>query len=495
MTKLTKKQAIEKLWRAGNLSYKLKGIQKEMYESVHNSKGKKSTFLVSRRSGKSFTMALLATEYCSKHPNSVIKYLLPKKKDAKIILLPIMRIILEDCPEDLKPEWKAADYVFDFPNGSQIQLGGTDNGNAESIRGGSANIAILDEAGFQDYNDFSYIVKSIILPTLLTTRGKIIMASTPSREPSHPFMVEWVEPAREDGTLIEYDIYSNPMIDEEMMNEIIAEYPLGIHDPDFRREMLLESSPDQQVQVIPEFDSKAQEEIVVPSPKPAKFDTYVAGDVGAIDLTVYLFGYWDWERKKLVVQDELVLGGDGTRLNTSQIADGILQKERFLFKNELTGDVDKPYLRVMDNNLIVINDLRTLYDLDFIPTKKDDKNAAIDELRVMIMNRDIEINPKCEVLLHHLKTTQWRYNSRGIRHGYKRTGKVTKHKAHHGDAVDALIYMVRNIQKNKDPYPENWGEMSGDGMFRGNGYYQNKTNSKMKDFLHGVMGIGKKKKK
>jgi hypothetical protein len=130
LSKLTKAQAIEKLWRAGNLSYKLKGIQKEMYEAVHDSKGKKgkkSIFLVSRRSGKSFTMALLATEYCTKHPNSIIKYLLPKKKDAKTILLPIMRTILEDCPEDLKPEWKAADYVFDFPNGSQIQLGGTDS--------------------------------------------------------------------------------------------------------------------------------------------------------------------------------------------------------------------------------------------------------------------------------------------------------------------------------------------------------------------------------
>lgn len=493
MSKLTKDQAVEKLWRMGNLSYKLKGIQKEMYEKVHTSTGKTTTFLVSRRSGKSYTMALLATEHCSKYPNSIVKYLLPKKRDAKTILLPIMRTILEDCPEDLKPEWKAADYVFDFPNGSQIQLGGTDNGNAESIRGGYANIAMMDEAGFQDYNDFSYIVKSIIMPTLLTTRGKLVMASTPSREPSHPFMTEWVEPARDENKLIEYDIYSNPMIDEEMMNEIIAEYPLGIHDPDFRREMLLESSPDKQVQVIPEFDSKAEEEIMVASAPPSRFDTYVSGDVGAIDLTVYLFAYWDWDRQKLVVKDELVLGGDGTKLNTSQIADGIREKEKFLFKNELTGDIDEPYLRIMDNNLIVINDLRTIYDLNFIPTKKDDKNAAIDELRVMIQNRDIEIDPNCKVLLHHLKSTQWRYNSKGIRMGFKRTGKVSHHKAHHGDAVDALIYLVRNVQRSKNPYPNGWGELVGDSVFRHPSHKSNGRDSKIKDFVKGIMGIKDKK--
>lgn len=494
MSKLTKEQAIDKLWRAGNLSYKLKGIQKEMYDTVHNTegkKGKKSIFLVSRRSGKSFTMALLATEYCTKYPNSIIKYLLPKKKDAKTILLPIMRTILEDCPEDLKPEWKVADYVFDFPNGSQIQLGGTDNGNAESLRGGFANIAMIDEAGFQDYNDFTYIVQSIIVPTLLTTRGRIVMASTPSKEPSHPFMVEYVEPAREAGELIEYDIYSNPMIDEQQMQEIIEEYPLGIHDPNFRREMLLESSPDQQVQVVPEFDSKAFEDIVRVSATPDRFDTYVSGDVGAIDLTVYLFGYWDWDRQVLVIKDELVLGGDGTKLNTGEIADGIIRKEKELFKNKLTGDVDKPYMRIMDNNLIVINDLRSIYNLDFYPTKKDDKSAAIDQVRVMIQNREIEIDPKCEVLLHHLKTTQWRFNSIGQRKGFKRTGKVSKHKAHHGDAIDALVYLVRNIQRSKNPYPDNYGNMISSDTFTHPGHRQN--NNKLQEFMHGIIGLKKKK--
>ena len=50
--KLTKRQAIAKLWQMGNLSYKLRGIQKEMRAAIVDGEDKRVTFLVSRRSGK-----------------------------------------------------------------------------------------------------------------------------------------------------------------------------------------------------------------------------------------------------------------------------------------------------------------------------------------------------------------------------------------------------------------------------------------------------------
>ena len=183
MSKKTEKEikaAKDKLWRMGNLEWKLKGVQKEMREAVYNSKGKKTVFLCARRLGKSFTMMLIAVEYCLKQPNTIVKVLFPKKKDAKQVVREQMKTILSDCPVDIKPEWKEQDKIFFFPNGSEIQMAGTDGGSAESVRGGSCHLAILDEAGFQDYHEFEYILQSIIMPTLLTTKGKMILASTPS---------------------------------------------------------------------------------------------------------------------------------------------------------------------------------------------------------------------------------------------------------------------------------------------------------------------------
>jgi len=61
--------------------------------------------------------------------------------------------------------------------------------------------------------------------------------------------------------------------------------------------------------------------------------------------------------------------------------DGIKAKEK-----ELWG-TKKPYFRVSDIELILIQDLADLHGLQFHPTSKDTKIAQINELRVMIQQR------------------------------------------------------------------------------------------------------------
>lgn len=484
---LTKEQAIERLWRMGNLSYKLKGVQRDMREAVYGSKGKKTVFLCSRRLGKTFTMCTIATEYCVKNKNVIVKYLTPVKKDAKTIIIPIMRTILEDCPDDMKPVWKEADKVYDFPNGSQIQIGGTDNGNAESLRGGYSQLAILDEAGFHDYNDFSYILQSIIMPTLLTTKGKMILASTPSREEDHPFMVEYVLPSKIDGTIIEYDIYSNPMITEQDIEDIAREYPQGKEDPGFKREFLLISEISSEDFVIPEFSKDVQKDIIQPWKKPVYYDAYVSGDPAVTDLTVMLFAYYDYLNGKIIIDDELILGGPGEPLTTKDIADGIKRKESLLFKNEYTGESYTPYMRIMDNNnKFLINDLYQEHGLHFVATAKDDKIAQINKVRMMIAQGNIIINPKCKNLIYHLQTARWKKSSTGkISHtSFQRVkGDLSKgFKSHHADAVDALIYLVRNVDMGKNPYPKEFFISNSNNI-----YHSDKTNFKKtqrsKDFM------------
>ncbi len=484
---MDKKAAIAKLWELGDLTYKLKGIQRQMRDAVYNSKGKNTVFLCARRTGKSFTMCAIAVEFCIRAPNQTVKLIFPKKKDARSVAREHMVPVLADCPPHIKPEYKTQENEYRFPNGSVIQMAGTDGGSAESVRGSAANLILLDEAGFHDYTDFSYIVRSILMPTLLTTKGKMIMASTPSKQSDHPFMVEYVRQARAEGTLIEYDIYKNPLITVEDIEEIIDEYPGGVEDPAFKREFLLQSESDLDAMVIPEFNKDVKKDIVKESTMPAFYDCYVSGDPAVGDLTGILFAYYDFIRGKIVILDELVMGGKGERqLTTQDIADGIFRKERNLFKNPLTGEKNEPFKRVMDNNNpILINDLSREHGLRFVATRKDNKDEQINKVRMMIRRGDLEIHPRCINLIYHLETARWKTRkSDGKRVGYERVAGSSdkKFKGHHADLVDALIYLVRNVNMNKNPFPDGYD-------FNGSDYHipEKKENSSIKDLFNGLM--------
>lgn len=486
--KLSKRQAIYKLWEMGDLTYLLKGVQREMRDAVYNSSGKKTVFLASRRLGKTWTMCTIAVEFCIKKPSQVVKLIFPKKKDAEGVARFTMREILDHCPPHMKPEYKEAKKIYLFPNGSEIQMTGTDNGSAESVRGSAANLILLDEAGFHNYNDFEYIVQSILMPTLLTTKGKMILASTPSKEPDHPFLTQYVSEARASGELIEFDIYANPMITPDMIDEIADEYPLGKDDPAFKREFLLISQADNDIMVVPEFTKEVKQDIVKHNDLPPHYDAYVSGDPAVRDLTGILFGYYDFLKNKLVIMDELVMGGKGQKqLTTEDIASGIQRKERMLFQNPLTGEVKEPYLRIMDNNnLILINDLYVEHGLRFIPTKKDNKREQVNKVRMMIRKGLIEIDPKCKVLLHHLATTRWKKLQNGsITDKFDNSKAVHgKFKAHHGDLVDALIYMVRNVKFSMNPYPEDWNMLSGENVHQSRYQKNNELSQTFKEMMN-----------
>lgn len=491
---MDKKAAITKLWELGDLTYKLRGVQRNMRKAVYESKGKNTIFLCSRRLGKSFTMCTIAVEFCLKKPNQIVKFIFPKKKDAKSVAREHMTSILEDCPPHLKPEYKTQDYEYVFPNGSRIQMAGTDGGSIETVRGGAAHLILLDEAGFHSYSDFDYNYLSVLLPTTGTTKGKIIMASTPSKEPDHPFMVNHVAKARAAGNLMEYTVYDNPMIDEEALAEIIDEYPGGEEDPGFKREFLLQAEADFDSLVIPEFNKQVKKDIVRKAQMPAYYDCYVSGDPAVADLTGILFAYNDFARNKIVILDELVMGGKGNKqLTTQDIADGIFRKERNLFCNPLTGEKFEPLKRVMDNNQpILINDLNKEHGLKFIATRKDNKEEQINKVRMMIRKGEIEIHPRCVNLIYHLETARWKLRkSDGKRVGYERVSGTSdgKFKAHHADLVDALIYLVRNVNRTRNPFPEGYD-------FQGHGDYHIPEKSKkggVSDIFNGIMGIRKKK--
>jgi hypothetical protein len=457
---LTKRQAITQLWERGVLSYKLKGKQNDIKEILEKDLNNIAVILCSRRFGKSFSMCISAIEVCIKKPHAIVKYACPKQKMVKTIVQPIMREILSDCPNHLKPEWKEADKKYIFPNGSEIQIAGTDNGNAENLRGGKADLCIIDEAGFCD--DLDYVINSILAPTTDTTGGKLYLASTPNyKDPQHEFTTTFIKPLEAEGRLIKFTIYDSPMVDEKKIKEIKSRYPDGENNPKFRCEYLCEIIEEAEDTVIPEFH-QYKDKIIKEVERPAFYDYYIACDVGFRDLTAVLLAYYDFVNDVIVVEDEIVL--NGAEFTTDKMAMAIKEAEARNFSNPLTGEVQEPMLRVMDNNnLILLNDLQTLHGISFIATRKDDKNAAINNFRMLIQQKKLLINPRCKNFIYHLSMARWN-NKRDdfLRIKDTPSGEL---KGGHVDLLDACIYLTRNVIRGKNPFPANYFDIKGANIF------------------------------
>jgi hypothetical protein len=436
--KISKRVAVDTLWRRGIVHWKLDSNQQYMREFIQANPNKIIVIASSRQLGKSFAMVNLAIETCLAEPNRIVKFIAPKTKDIRRIIAPIVRDMVLDCPKDLIPSFKTQESLYRFPNGSEIQLAGTDNGHAESIRGNKAHLCIIDEAGFCD--DLAYIVNSILIPTTTTTGGKIVLASTPPKSPDHEFM-QFMQKAEIDGRIIKRTIYDNPRLSEQDI-AMIADAVGGVDSVDFKREYLVEPITSEDDAVVPEFTKELEEKIVRTWDKPGRFDTYVSMDIGVKDMTVVLFGYYDFKSAKIIVEDEIVLSGQ--RMLTDDLAAMIKSKEMALWTSPISGELMTPIRIADNNNLVLINDLNIKHGLPFAPTMKDNADAARNHMRMLLRNEQIIIHPNCKTLRFHLKSAIWDKQ----RKSYARSADKG-----HFDAIDALIYMTRNVNFNKNPYP------------------------------------------
>jgi hypothetical protein len=439
---LDRKVAVQLLWNRGNLDYKLDELQRDMKQKFYNSKRKVNVWLTSRRLGKSTLLCVLAIEMCIKRSGTIVKFLSPEMKQTKTIIGPLINEIIQDAPDNLKPGFRLQEMVWRFPNGSEIHLAGSDGGGSEKLRGCKAHLCIVDEAGFCE--NLKYAVRTILLPTMLTTGGKMILSSTPPKEANHEFL-EFVEDADSQGILIKKTVYDCPRYTPEFIEkEIIANYPGGRANIEFRREYLSEILRDEDYSVIPEFTDELEAKIVREWERPAHFDSYVAIDYGVRDLTVALFAYYDFKQARVIIEDEIVM--NGAKMNTASLAKAIQDKELELWHDRFTGEPIKPYLRVSDNNLLLIQDLQYQHGMTFLPTDKHNKEGFLNQLRLMIQDEKVIINPKCKTLISHLKFARWDKDKKKI----KRSKEVA-----HADALDAAIYLIRNMVYSKNPYPLN----------------------------------------
>ncbi len=227
--------------------------------------------------------------------------------------------------------------------------------------------------------------------------------------------------------------------------------------------------------VIPEFTSQLKAETVKEWQRPGRYDAYVSMDLGTKDLTAIIWAYFDFMNNKLVIEDEYSV--TGSKVTVSHLADKIREVERRLYTDPQTHVQKEPYRRISDNNeAIARQGLATDHDILFIPTRKDDKDAALHVLRDKIEKGQIIINPRCKQVIFHLENATWNKN----KSSFDRSPE-----GGHYDFIDALIYLVRNVDFHKNPYPREFREGPG-------GYYKD-PNSELSGSAQVFKNLFKKK--
>jgi hypothetical protein len=426
------------LWGRANLKWALHSGQKEIYRYVqqkYEEGERRFVLLCGRRYGKTRYLVTEAFARALAKPNQRILYASLTWKSAVDYVLPEVQYLCEYAPDHLCPKVVGGDIRF--PNGSVIVLRGCeDQAKANRLRGPKAHWAYVDEAGFIE--DLDYVVNSVISWQLLTTDGGVTLASSPPLSAGHKF-VQYLVDAEVKGTLIRRKTEDAPHVTPAILAKLCADMG-GPKSTVWKREGLAQLVTDESKAVLPEFQDM-EGVVVVPHASltvPAFCFWFVAADLGYLDLTAILMAYYDFDRGKTVVISEKIL-----RKPTSHDVQEATQKLEAEFSII-------PETRVVDTSLFTIADLHKLQPEEeearrWRPTRKDDREAAINAVRLALVRQQVEISDRCRTLIAHCRHAIWNTS---------RTQFSRSADDGHYDAVAALIYLIRSIDKTRNPYPQ-----------------------------------------
>jgi hypothetical protein len=386
--------------------------------------------------------------------------------------LKIVDQFIKDVGNSFPPEWgvELVDGEARFANGSEVAVFGTDNAQFRRSRGRNAHKVVLSEAGF--YASLAE-VESVYIPQLQTTGGVGVYESSPAENPAHDFSKR-CDASMAVGRYVRDTFWSNPRIDHE---SIIRGEMERLHmtreelfaSTAFRREFLAQRVTEETRAAVPAWTDEAAAELVGDWVRPEHFDGYVSADPGGGgDPHATLFGYHDPSANCVVIEDELEL-----RSATAHVglwAQAIRDKEaalwgvdrwegtlsgatrEWLVAHRLDGEFlrvhsetapRQPYLRVGDNDPTLTRDMALQHGLAVLPSEKHDKWVWVDTLNQLIRERRVRIHPRCVRLLEQLRSTLWNRT----RSQWERTDRD------HGDLVDCLVYLVRNVVWSRDCRP------------------------------------------
>ena len=384
----------------------------------------------------------------------------------------IVETFLREVADDLPPEWCArfSDGALTLNNGSELATFGTDNLQYRRRRGRKAKIVLLDESAF--YADL-IDVEQVYTAQLQTTGGVGLYLSSPPISPAHDFNHR-CRSLMAAGRYVHDTFWSNPRIDHEAvirgeMDRMGMTREELLASTAFRREYLAEDVTEESRAAMPSWTAALHALVVKRRDRPAHWDGYQALDPGKIgDPHAWLGAWHDPATNTLHIEQELECRSSTTSI--AQWAEMLKERERIAYgvnswdgtllgasewrkdygdlpeylQRAVVGEAPRqPYLRVGDNDHLLLNELAVSHGLAVVPTRKDDKHLSVEAANELLRTLRVTIDPSCVRLIEQLYSTIWNRT----RSQWERTGKD------HGDLIDCLVYLLRNVRWNRDCRP------------------------------------------
>lgn len=460
------------LWRRGYLGHILRRHrQTDLYNRLHEHTESFPDSIgpivanIHRRCGKSFALRAYCWERSLEKPGTVCKFVAPELVQGRDYVKDIDSKLFALCPHDLTPEGRGDDLIFrnpywGDPDGfSVIQLKGVKASGGESIRGGRANVIVLDEVRemsrvrYMIDNIFSFMFQDQDQPIL------ILSTSTP-KSMGHDFVDYYIPKAIREKR---YIIFPGDKVGKIEGNRDVTERDRQIilgqcgtkESVAYRREWLCELVSDPTALVCPEF-APMKREIVGKHRQPEWFDAYVGVDWGWQDHNGIVFGYLDFLAQTLRIVGEVFMHNvsTGELIGSARAKEAELWQPREIaparYVDHLGGRWRyRSVRRVGDHSKQQLADAWRDHGYVIAAAKKWDRDAALAQFRHGMSTGKITIDPECENLIHQLEHGIWRESADGARREFARN-QVDGHL----DLVAALVYLYRHVTWHENPYPD-----------------------------------------
>lgn len=455
---------------------------------------------ISRQRGKSWKWTVFAVVWCHCHPGQAVKYLAQYGTSVRGIVAPTIAALIDDMPKEYRPRFNGpeaigedkVDHKWHFRHvgrpESVLHAAGANNQHYKALRGPRAHLLIQDECGF--YDDFEGVQRAL-RPMLITTQGVCAYATTPSESPSHP-SADTRAALKRDGRYVHRTIHGHPRLSPEQIDVILKKEAdnKGLTLQQFkrttyyRREFLCLHVTEETRAVIPEWNEVLEEEgmpegltlaakLVREVPRPRLCDTYTSFDFGFTrHPSAGLFSFWDFEQAILVVEDETP-----PLYNTRTDKLSLVYREKcrelwpgtspppFLEAQRARPDVDAktgevrdpggfwlPYRAIGDKGgrgAETLVELAKVHGIEWTgAVKENDLEVMVNDLRRLVGAAKLAVHPRCKHLIHQLATGLW---------ADKQKTDFAEDAKGHLDHLAALVYLVRAVDRQRNPYPLGFG--------------------------------------
>ena len=413
-------------WYSGDISYKFHSKQLIIWKHLQSNKWKEALFFISRQFGKSFLSSSIALSFAIRNPGTVVRIAAPTIGQAYDIVNDQLSRIISDAPAGLIKRLKS-DLRWKVGQ-SEIRLGTVANAHIDTLRGTNASLIILEEGGFATSDEYRYAYRSVLLPQVTKTKGKILHVSSPSQEPEHFLHTDVLPRCESHDMLFRYTIYDNPFLSVEEIKEL-ASMIGGEESTDWKREYLCQIVRDASVVCVP---GMTQGLVTHVPHEPFNFN-YVFGDWGGSrDKTVLQFAYLCQTTKVLKIYDELVFGSNTT---TAQIV-----KE---YQNKIAEWNIRPYEVVIDAPGQLIVDLKETHGIEVLTPAKESWHDNLNWLNVAVESQMLHIDPRCKFTIRTLFSGTF---------NKQKTDFARTQDLGHMDAIAALMYGVKHVMNQNDTY-------------------------------------------